>query len=139
VNTGKINLLAVIVAAIVYWLLGAAWFTVLSKPWLEGIGKSMEQLQRDAASPAIAYVVALVCNLVIAYVLAWLVIHTGEQTAMRGITMGAVMWVGLVATTFGTAYIFEGRSIQIFAISAGYPLVGMLLMGAIVGAWKAKA
>jgi len=138
-TTGRVNLLAVVVAAIVYWLLGAAWFTVLSKPWLEGIGKTMDQLQREAASPAIAYVVALVCNLVIAYALAWLVIGTGEQTAMRGITMGALMWAGLVATTFGTAYIFEGRSIQIFAISAGYPFVGMLLMGAIVGGWKGKA
>jgi Protein of unknown function (DUF1761) len=71
-----------------------------------------------------------------AYVLGWIVVNTGEQTMMRGLTIGALMWIGLVATTFGTAYIFEGRSLQIFAISAGYPLAGCLLMGAIVGAWK---
>jgi len=138
-SASRINLLAVVVAAVVYWLLGAGWFTLLQKPWLDGIGKTMEQLQRDGASPAVAYVVALICNLVIAYVLSWLVIHTGEQTAMRGITIGVLMWIGLVATTFGTAYIFEGRSLQIFLISAGYPLAGMILMGAIVGTWKAKA
>lgn len=132
----KINTLAVVVAAIVYWLLGAGWFTILQKPWLAGIGKTMEQLQRDGASPAIAYTVAFVCNLIMAYVLGWVLVSTGEQTAVRGAMIGALMWVGLVATSFGTAYVFEGRSFQIFAISAGYPLAGLLAMGAIVGAWK---
>lgn len=132
----RINILAVLVAAAAYWMLGAAWFTILKEPWMAGIGKTMEQIQRDAVHPGIAYGFSLVCNIVIAYVLGWVVVSTGEQTMMRGLTIGALLWVGLVATTFGTAYIFEGRSLQIFAISAGYPLAGCLLMGAIVGAWK---
>ena len=132
----RINILAVVVAAVVYWLLGAGWFTILQKPWLAGIGKTMEQLQRDGASPAIAYTVAFVCNLIMAYALGWVLVCTGEQTALRGVMIGALMWIGLVATSFGTAYVFEGRSISIFAISAGYPLAGLAIMGAIVGAWK---
>jgi len=135
-DAGKINILAVVVGAVLYWLLGAAWFTVLKEPWLAGIGKTMEQLQRDGANPAIAYTVAFICNLIMAYVLGWVLVSTGEQTALRGIMIGALMWAGLVATSFGTAYVFEGRSLQIFAISAGYPLAGLLIMGAIVGAWK---
>jgi hypothetical protein len=63
-------------------------------------------------------------------------VSTGEQTASRGLLLGAVLWVALVATTFGTEYIFEGRSFQGFLINAGYPLAGLLIMGAIVGAWK---
>ena len=135
-NAGKINILAVVVAAVVYWLLGAAWFTVLSKAWLAGIGKTMEQLKQEGGSPALAYVVALVCNLIMACVLSWLVIQTGEQTAMRGIGLGALLWMGLVGTSIGTEYVFESRSLQIFAITGGYPLVGLVLMGAIVGGWK---
>jgi hypothetical protein len=38
----------------------------------------------------------------------------------------------------GTEFVFEGRSLEIFVITAGYPLVGTLLMGAIVGGWKKK-
>jgi hypothetical protein len=70
-KTGGINIWAVVVAAVVYWLLGAAWFTLLSKPWLDSIGKTMEQLTKEAVSPGIAYGVALVCNLIIAYVIGW--------------------------------------------------------------------
>jgi hypothetical protein len=132
---GKINILAVVVAAVVYWLLGAAWFTILKGPWMAGIGKTLEQLQKGV-NPGIAYTVAFACNLIMAYVLGWVLVSTGEQTALRGAMIGALMWAGLVATSFGTAYVFEGRSFQIFAISAGYPLAGLVIMGAIVGAWK---
>jgi hypothetical protein len=134
-NRGGINIWAVLVAAVVYWLLGAAWFTIFSNAWLASIGKTMEQLQ-GAVNAGIAYSIALVCNLIIAYVLGWVVIRTGEQTAVRGITIGALLWVGLVGTTIGTAFIFEGRSLEGFVLTAGYPLVGMLVMGAIVGGWK---
>ncbi len=135
-KTGGINIWAVVVAAAVYWLLGAAWFTLLQKPWLDSIGKTMEQLTKDGVNPGIAYGVAFVCNLVIAYVIGWVTVGTGEQTVVRGVTIGALLWVGLVGTTIGTAFIFEGRSFAGFWLTAGYPLVGMLLMGAVVGGWK---
>jgi hypothetical protein len=135
-NRGGINIWAVLVAAVVYWLLGAVWFTIFSNAWLASIGKTMEQLQHEVVNPGAAYGVAFVANLIIAYVLGWVVIRTGEQTVVRGITVGALLWVGLVGTTIGTAFIFEGRSLEGFVLTAGYPLVGMLVMGAIVGGWK---
>ncbi len=67
----------------------------------------MEQLQHEGGSPAVAYVVAFLSNVVIAYVLAWLVFRTGEQTAARGLKLGALLWIGLVATTMGTEFVFE--------------------------------
>ena len=36
-------------------------------------------------------------------------------------------------------YIFEVRTVQIFAINAGYSLLDLMIIGAIVGAWKKKA
>ena len=44
-NTGKINSFAVVIAALAYWLLGAAWFTILSKPWLASIGTRIDPFQ----------------------------------------------------------------------------------------------
>jgi hypothetical protein len=137
-NTGKINSFAVVVAALAYWLLGAAWFTILSQPWLASIGKTMDQLKLEGVNPGVAYAVAFFCNLVIANMLGWVIVRTGEQTALRGMMIGAMLWAGFVGTTIGTAYIFEARSLEGFALTAGYPLVGMLLMGAIVGGWKKR-
>jgi hypothetical protein len=47
-------------------------------------------------------------------------------------------WGGFVATTFLTEYVFELRSVTIWLITAGYPLIGMLIMGAILGTWRKK-
>ena len=39
--------LAIIVATLCYFGLGAVWFTVFRNAWLEGIGKTMEQLMKN--------------------------------------------------------------------------------------------
>lgn len=128
---------AVIVAAVAHFVLGAVWFTVLSRPWLAAIGKTMEELTREG-SATVGYVVAFAANLVIAWVLARLMIATGKTTLTGGMALASLLWLGFTATTMGTAFVFEARSIEGFAIIAGYPLVGMTIMGAILGAWRGK-
>ena len=134
-NGQRVNYIAVVVAAVAHFLLGAVWFTVLQKPWLEAIGKTMDQL---TGSPALGYVVAFVSNLIIAWVLARMIIATGRAGLAGGVAMAAILWLGFTATTMGTAFVFEGRSLEAFAVIAGYPLVGMLVMGAILGAWRKR-
>jgi hypothetical protein len=80
--------------------------------------------------------VTLIANLALAYVLGWSILATGPQNVIRGLQVAAILWLGLIASAFATEYVFEARSVQIFAINAGYPLVGMLLMGIVLGAWK---
>jgi hypothetical protein len=40
-----------------------------------------------------------------------------------------------VATAFGITYLFEFRSLKLWAINAGYQLVVLSVMGAILGGW----
>lgn len=129
------KILAVIVAAIVYWLVGAPWFSSMQAPWLVGIGKTIQELQASGMPKWLPHVVTLISNFAMAYVLGWLILATGPQTLMRGITIGAILWI-FIGAAFATEYVFEARSVQIFLINAGYPLVGMTLMGGILGVWK---
>jgi hypothetical protein len=71
-----------------------------------------------------------------AYALGWLILATGTQSVSRGVQMALLMWVGFVASTFATEYAFEARSLSFFAINTGYPLLGMMIMGVVLGAWK---
>jgi Protein of unknown function (DUF1761) len=134
-NRYAVNYLAVVVAAVAHFVLGAVWFTVLHKPWLKAIGKTADQL---TGSPAPGYVVAFVSNLIIAWVLARIIIATGRTGVVGGVTTAAILWFGFTATTMGTALVFEGRAFEAFAVIAGYPLVGMLIIGAIVGGWPKR-
>jgi hypothetical protein len=137
-NGGRVNYPAVVLAAVAHFVLGAIWFTVLQRPWLASMGKTLNEL-RQQGNATLAYVVAFGANLVIAGVLARLMIAMGRTTIVGAMRLAALLWLGFTVTTMATAFVFEARSLDAFAIIAGYPLAGMLVMGAILGGWKKKA
>jgi uncharacterized protein DUF1761 len=51
------------------------------------------------------------------------------------VLVGALVWVGFVATVLAVTTYFGGRPRQLWLINAGYQLVALALMGAIHGAW----
>ena len=135
----SINKLAVLVAAIVHFCLGMFWYSpyLFGNQWLNAIGKTQQQTQQ---TPMLMPIVAsFVYYLLMAYVLAWVIVRSGEQSAKRGVAVAFVMWFAFVVTTSSIQYGFEGRPAALYCINVGYTLVGMLLMGAIVGGWKSKA
>jgi hypothetical protein len=131
------NYVAVFVAALAYWLLGAVWFAVLfSKPWM-----ALENITPEQASgmnPIAPYIISFILNLVIAFVLAQLCAWRNASTAARGAALGILIWIGFVGPVTYTTYMYEMRPKQLFAINEFYPLVGLCLMGAILGAWTRK-
>jgi hypothetical protein len=134
----RLNWVAILVAAIVAFLFEALWFSVFMNQWLAGIGRTKEWLMDTGLNPAIQYGTAILCSIIAAAVLSICIQASGEQTARRGILCAAVLWFGFIATSWAKAYIFEVRTFQIYAICAGYYLIELMLMGAIVGAWKKK-
>jgi hypothetical protein len=134
----KQNYLAILVAAIANFLMQAAWYTLFMQTWLNGIGHSMAWLESQGINPAIEYGTALVCAALMATAISCVTQLTGPQTALRGIRAGVLLWLGFVFTTMATGYIFEVRPISSFAVDAGFWLLGMSVMGAIVGGWKKK-
>lgn len=134
----KPNYVAVFVAALAYWLLGAVWYSVLfQKPWMALENISPEQA-RAAGSPIAPFIISFVLNLVIAFVLAQLCVWRNANTAARGASLGILIWIGFLGPVTYTTYMFEMRPKQLFAINEFYVLVGMCLMGAILGAWPKK-
>lgn len=133
------NYLAIVIAAIACFLLEAGWYSYFMQPWLDGIGRTREWLMSAAGyNPALQYGTALVCAALIATAISCVTQLTGPQTALRGIRVAVLLWFGFVFTTWATEYVFEVRPLSLFAINAGFWLVGMVGMGAIVGAWKKK-
>jgi hypothetical protein len=89
-------------------------------------------------NPALQFAVALVAEAVMAAGLSCLIQLTGDQTALRGVKVAAMLWLGFVLPVWCTEYVFEIRPWSLLGINAGFWLIGMMLMGAIVGGWKKK-
>jgi hypothetical protein len=132
------NYLANLVAAIACFLLEAAWYSTFYATWLNGIGRTDEWLRQNSPNRALQFGTALVMAFIMATATSCVVQLTGKQTALRGIKVGVLLWTGFVLTAWATEYIFEVRPFSLFFVNAGYWLLGMMLMGAIVGAWKKR-
>ena len=133
----KTNYPAVVVCAIVYWLLGGLWYAVLfGKQW-----GTMERLTdaQMTANPTRQYIITFFLNLLIAFVLAQICIWRNANTAARGAAIGVLLWFGFVGPTALATYMYEFRPMELFAINEFYPLAGLCLMGAILGAWRKTA
>jgi hypothetical protein len=131
-----INHLAVLVAAVVFFALGALWYNVFSRPWLDGIGKTVEQLMKENGGSPMPYVVGFLAIVVMCYTLGWIVQRGMEPTAGNGALTGATVAFGLIGATLALNYGFEARGITLWLINAGYVFVGLVIAGAIIGAWR---
>ncbi len=129
-----VNFLAVIVAALVNMALGFAWYSraLFADAWMKAIGKTREQL----GQPGPGYLLALVGAFVTAWALATFIAYADARSVATGAVIGLIAGVGFVLTSFGASYLFEGRPFRLYAINAGYQVVGLLIMGAILGAWR---
>jgi hypothetical protein len=134
----RLNWVAILVAAIASFIFEALWFSVFLNEWLAGIGRTHEWLMSSGMSPALQYGVAILCAVIAAAVLSLCIQASGEHNARRGVLVGVIVWLGFVATSWATEYIFEVRTLQIYAINAGFWLFDLMLIGAIVGVWKKK-
>lgn len=131
----SINLLAVAASAIASLLLGFLWYTVVFRqPYLDGLGKTTEELARGPSTLQ-ASIMHLVGAFVMAYILTWFIGAMGQPTVTDGLRVGALVWLGFIAAAIGPMYAFQAFSFQFFAISTGYHLVALLIMGAILGQW----
>ncbi|HVM30442.1 MAG TPA: DUF1761 domain-containing protein [Candidatus Limnocylindrales bacterium] len=128
----EVNWLAVLLAAVAGVVIGFVWYmpAVFGKRWVAASGIEMPT---GAVSPAV-YVGPIVQGLLAAYVLA---LFAGAADIVGGIVIAAVIWIGFVATTSFNAVIFERRRVEYWAINAGYVLVSLLVMGAIIGFFPA--
>ena len=131
-----LNYFAIVAAALVPMLLGAVWYSpmLFARRWLAAIGKTEEEIRaRGSAAPY--YALAAVASFVMSYALARIVRWADADDVLSGALVGSLAWIGFVATTSGINSAFAGRPRSLWAIDAGYYLVSLLLMGAILGAW----
>ena len=134
-----LNWLAVIVAGVASFALGAIWYAppVFGRAWLTAGGG---QVPEDGSRPGPAiYVAPLLGSLLSAIAIGMLAEATGTDTADEGFVLGLVVGVGFgLAISFVTAT-FESSKPKPYvwgAINAGYQIFGAVVAGVIIGAWQ---
>jgi Protein of unknown function (DUF1761) len=134
-----LNWLAVLVAALAYFAIGALWYAppVFGKMWMAAGGMAMPEAG-TRPSPAI-YLTPLVGSVLSAIALGMLAAATDTETLQQGIALGLVVAIGFaVSITFVTAQ-FESEKPKPMvwgAVNAGYHVVGNLVAAIIIASWQ---
>ena len=135
------NIPAILVAGIAGFLFGGLYYWLLARPWAAASEWPAERMAAHARGevrqPAAALAIAVVANLIIAWVLAGVLGHLGpgQVTIRNGIISAAFIWFGFVATTMAVNYAFGGRKPMLAVIDGGHWLGVLLVIGAVLGAF----
>lgn len=133
---GGVNIWAVLVAALMTFMLGGFWYSkaLFGAVWHRESGTIMSP--KDASEPkhpAGVFAISFVLSVVAAYVLA---IYLGPAPALDvAVKAGAAAGIGFVAASFGINYAFASRTLKLWLIDAGYHAVQFTLFGLVLGLW----
>lgn len=133
----SINHLAVIVCAIVLWVLGAAWYSpvMFAKKWSALIGIKREPGNREGL--LLGMTASFICDVVTSFILANLIVWSNVPKGFgQGAVIGVLAWIGFNAAPNLPQGLYEKRPFKLFAINSGYWLVGLFIVGGILGIWR---
>ena len=127
------NWVAIIAAAVVNIGLGSLWFSpvLFQKPW---VAMRVDKNPMSGVVSPLLYVITAVGALVSAITLDWIIGLAHASSLLGGAIIGLYAGLGFVAPAILGDNLFNERPFKLYLIVAGFPVVSLLLMGAIIGA-----
>ena len=129
-----VNYLAILVAAVVAYVIGALWYSPLlfGKMWMS---LSKVDPKKMKMNPAPGYIIGFLTTLIMAYVLGFFLELSEAATAVDGLTTAFWIWLGFLATTMLGSVLWEGKPLKLYVLNAAHSLVSILIMGVVLAVW----
>ena len=122
-------LLPVLAGALAFFVVGAIWYTALfGKAWQKAAGFTDEELQ--GGNMAVMFGLTFLAEVLIGMVLWHLIARTGAAPHVV-MMMSVGLAVGVMGPAIGINYIYQRKSLALFAIDVGHFVAGMAAMGGV--------
>ena len=122
------NWLAVVVATLAFFAVGAIWYTALfGRIWQRELGLSDEQLAGGRNMMLVmgtCFVLEFIVAMTVGHMFDFL--EPSDRAKMM-ITVGLAL--GLMAPAIGINYLYQRKSLKLFLIDAGHFVAGMAVVG----------
>ena len=133
-----LNYLAVLVTAVVGFLLGWLWYgLVFGKAWMVEMKITPEMVEAAKAKGGMAgdFIKGFVFTLLGTFGLAALIAAHGSPNWKHGAAFGLFIGLFVDVMRMLNGAVFEKKSIKLQVINSGHELVLFALQGAILGMW----
>ncbi len=130
-----LNYFAIIVAAIIYVVIGAIWYSpaVFGKLWAKFSGCDPESCK--GKNMVVSWVGCCVVALITAWGLSVLIRNLGYSDFIAGGYVGILAWAGFVMTTQACGVLWGKRNPAEWLIHASCSLLSLWIMGGIIASW----
>lgn len=139
-----INWLAVLVATIAYFVLGAIWHSkpVFASKWAQGHGINMNPNDPNARKGfgqilILSFIAFFIISTAIAIIIAKM--NSGGahlSGVMSGIKVGLVTGAGISAMTLSISHLYTKKPIYLHFIDGLYHVAGQIIVAVILCVWK---
>ena len=133
----QINWLAVLVAALAYFMLGAVWYSkaLFGNKWVALVGLDMSNPDRKRGMGKMmagTFILIIVTCIALA-----LFVHRLDLFVISSaLKLGFITGIGFAATAVAISFIYESRPTALYFIDCGYHLAGHLITAIILVLWK---
>jgi len=132
-----INYMAVVAASVMFFVVGSIWFSFLfSGQWTRELKRHNVSIKQPANNEMyIKMLLTFAANYLACLCMAYLVEMTGSSTTQSGLILGSIAALGFAFTAIGSVFIWENRSLKLFLIDVGYPVVGIIAAAVMLSVW----
>lgn len=139
----KINILAILVAVVVNFIIGFIWYTPLfGKAWGKEMGYDPD-MKPETSVLLKGMTFMVIGNFLFAWVFAhniaaWSFVPGMEEMGQMQSALSAAIftWIGFYLPSHLGATVWEKHSWKLFAINTGYHLVSLIVVALILTYWK---
>lgn len=130
----EVNFVSILIGALATYLLGWFWYSpkVFGHEWIRGLGYRSEEISVQWYHFVGGFLVAFVT----AWIFAGLINYFEIDEIKEGVQLGFWIWLGFIATTCFSGYLWERKTFNVYLINIGYHLVALLFLGAFLTYWS---
>ena len=132
----NINWLAVIVAGLAYFMLGAIWYSFLFRSaWVKAAGVNVNDPNMKTGVAQIM-LTSLLLMIIASIGIALILSKISPQNMMTGLKVGLIAGLCFSVTGISISYLYEKRPLSLHLINGAYNTLGCVIAGIILAVWK---
>lgn len=127
------ELLIVIMAAVLAWVVGAIWYRLTDTVYADASALQVRNIGHPLSRSVAPYMLAGIALVAVAAMMRILFVRAGIDGLLAGVAWGAGLGAFMVAPWFVIENTYSARPLVMTLVDMGYSIIACALLGAIMG------
>lgn len=128
------GVVAVLVAALAGFAMGAAWYMSLAKPWMQAAGIPMDENGKPQGNGSpMPFVISAICMILVAGMMRHIFAMAGIDGPVKSLVAGLGIGAFFITPWVAMNYAYAMRPTKLAVIDGGYSILGAGVIGLVLG------